>query len=121
MTPCPDGAAVGAALGFLSGLTGVGGGIFLSPLLLFMGWSTFRQSAGIFSVFILVNSLAGLLGHVSSVQFLPPAAFLWALAAVLGGIVGSEVGVRRLAEVTLRRLLGLVLAIAGLKLILARR
>jgi uncharacterized membrane protein YfcA len=111
----------GGLLGFLSGLTGVGGGIFLSPLLLFMGWANFRQSAGASSVFILLNSVAALLGHLSSVQSLPSAAFLWAIAAVVGGLVGSEIGARRLAEVTLRRLLGLVLVIAGLKLILARR
>lgn len=111
----------GRVLGFLSGLTGVGGGIFLSPLLLFMGWATFKETAGTSSAFILLNSVAGLLGHVSSVQSLPPAALVWALAAVLGGLVGSEIGVRRLAEVALRRLLALVLVIAGLKLILARR
>ena len=111
----------GGVLGFVSGLTGVGGGIFLSPLLLFMGWANFRQSAGSSSVFILLNSLAGLLGHLSSVQSLPPAALVWAVAAVLGGLVGSEMGVRRVAEVTLRRLLGLVLVMAGVKLILVRR
>jgi uncharacterized protein len=107
----------GAVLGFISGLTGVGGGIFLSPLLLFMGWADFKQTAGTSSAFILLNSVAGLLGHISSVQSLPPAALVWAVAAVAGGIVGSEMGVRRLAEVTLRRLLAAVLLIAGLKLI----
>lgn len=104
----------GAMLGFISGLTGVGGGIFLSPLLLFMGWADFKQTAGTSSAFILLNSVAGLLGHVSSVQSLPPAAFVWAVA---GGLIGSEMGVRRLAEVTLRRLLAAVLLVAGLKLI----
>jgi uncharacterized membrane protein YfcA len=64
---------------------------------------------------------AGLLGHVSSVQALSPATLLLALAAVVGGLIGSEIGVRRLAEVSLRRLLALVLLIAGAKLILARR
>ena len=107
----------GAVLGFVSGLTGVGGGIFLSPLLLFMGWADFKQAAGTSSAFILLNSVAGLLGHVASVQSLPPAAFVWAVAAVTGGLIGSEMGVRRLAEVTLRRLLAAVLLIAGLKLI----
>lgn len=111
----------GAVLGFISGLTGVGGGIFLSPLLLFMGWADFKTSAGTSSAFILLNSLAGLLGHISSVQALPPAALVWAIAAVAGGIVGSDVGVRRLGEVTLRRALGVVLVIAGVKLMLTRR
>ena len=111
----------GAGLGFVSGLTGVGGGIFLSPLLLFMGWASFREAAGASALFILLNSAAGLAGHLSSVQSLPPAALVWAVTAVLGGLIGSEMGVRRMAEVTLRRLLGVVLVIAGLKLILVRR
>ena len=114
------GLGCGAVLGFISGLTGVGGGIFLSPLLLFMGWADFKQTAGTSSAFILLNSVAGLLGHVSSVQSLPPAAFVWAVAAVAGGLIGSEMGIRRLAEVTLRRLLAAVLLIAGLKLIAQR-
>jgi uncharacterized protein len=112
---------LGAVLGFVSGLTGVGGGIFLSPLLLFMGWANFKQTAGASSVFILLNSLAGLAGHLSSVQSVPHAAFVWAVAAVVGGLVGSEMGVRRLAAVTLRRLLAAVLVVAGVKLILTRR
>jgi uncharacterized membrane protein YfcA len=90
----------GAELGFISGLTGVGGGIFLGPLLLVMGWANVKATAGTSSAFILLNSLAGLLGHVSSVQALPPAALTWAVAAVIGGIVGSDMGVRRMAEVT---------------------
>lgn len=110
----------GAVLGFISGLTGVGGGIFLSPLLLFMGWATFKQTAGTSSAFVLLNSIAGLLGHTSSVQSLPPAAFMWAVAAVAGGLIGSDLGVRRLTEVTLRRLLAAVLLVSGLKLMAQR-
>ena len=113
--------ASGATLGFISGLTGVGGGIFLSPLLLLMGWASFKETAGTSAAFIHLNSIAALLGHPSSVQSVPPAALVWSLAAVLGGLVGSEMGIRRLAEVNLRRLLALVLAVAGVKLILARR
>jgi uncharacterized protein len=112
---------LGAALGFVSGLTGIGGGIFLGPLLMIMGWAEPRHSAGVSSAFILVNSVAGLLGETVSVQALPNAAPLWVCAVVVGGIAGSELGVRRLAEVTLRRLLALVLLIAGLKLLLVRR
>jgi uncharacterized membrane protein YfcA len=112
---------LGAGLGFVSGLTGIGGGIFLSPLLLMMGWAEPRQSASVSAAFILVNSVAGLCGEAVSVHALPQAAPLWAGAVVVGGLVGSELGARQLAEVTLRRLLALVLAMAGLKLILFRR
>ena len=112
---------LGACLGFVSGLTGIGGGIFLGPLLLVMGWAEPRQSASVSAAFILVNSVAGLFGETISVHALPSAAPLWAGAVVVGGMVGSELGVRRLAEVTLRRLLAVVLALAGLKLILLRR
>jgi uncharacterized membrane protein YfcA len=123
VVPPPRIAALGsgAAIGFVSGLTGVGGGIFLSPLLLFMGWANFRETAGTSAVFILLNSTAGLFGHISSVESLPPAAFVWAVAAVAGGLIGSEMGVRRLAEATLRRLLAAVLLVAGLKLTERRR
>ena len=100
---------------------GIGGGIFLGPLLLGMGWAEPRQSASVSAAFILVNSVAGLVGETLSVHALPSAAPLWAGAVVLGGIVGSELGARQLAEVTLRRLLAVVLALAGLKLIFMRR
>jgi uncharacterized protein len=112
---------LGAGLGFVSGLTGVGGGIFFSPLLLMMGWAEPRQSASVSAAFILVNSVAGLVGESLSVHALPSAAPLWAGAVMVGGLIGSELGVRQLAEVTLRRLLAVVLAIAGLKLLFIRR
>jgi uncharacterized protein len=111
----------GAGLGFVSGLTGIGGGIFLGPLLVMMGWAEPRHSAGVSTAFVLVNSVAGLSGDVMNVHALPSAAPLWAGAVVLGGLVGSELGVRQLAEVTLRRVLAVLLGIAGLKLILVRR
>jgi uncharacterized membrane protein YfcA len=108
----------GALIGFLSGLTGVGGGIFLSPLLLLMGWADTRRTAGVSAAFILVNSIAGLLGNFSGVQTLPYALPYFALAAIAGGIIGSEFGSRRLASVTIRRLLAVVLVVAGVKMIL---
>lgn len=112
---------LGAGLGFVSGLTGIGGGIFLSPLLLMMGWAEQRQSAGVSAAFILVNSVAGFFGETLSVQGLPPAAPLWAGAVVVGAFIGSELGARQFAEVTLRRLLALILAMAGLKFVFFRR
>lgn len=110
--------AAGLAIGFLSGLTGVGGGIFLSPLLLYMGWADTRATSGVAAPFILVNSIAGLLGHFSSVAQLPPNIPVWGAAAVIGGWIGATYGSRRAPPPTLRRLLSLVLIVAGVKLIL---
>lgn len=114
--PIPIAIVCGAGIGFLSGLTGTGGGIFLSPLLLFMGWAETRESAGVSVAFILVNSIAGIFGHLSRVSGLPPAIPFWALAAICGGLIGTELGTRRFGTATLRRLLALVLVIAGGKL-----
>jgi uncharacterized membrane protein YfcA len=116
----PQALLFGAGLGLLSGLTGVGGGIFLSPLLLFLGWADMRKTAGVSVAFILVNSAAGLLGHLASVKNVPPEIVWWAPAALLGGIIGSELGSRRLAPITMRRLLSVVLIVAGVKMLLAR-
>jgi uncharacterized membrane protein YfcA len=110
---------LGAGIGLLSGLTGVGGGIFLSPLLLILRWAEPRQTAGVSAAFILVNSLAGLLGHLSNLTRLPQALPWWALAAVAGGTLGSTYGSRKLGGPSLRRLLAVVLVIAGAKLLLA--
>jgi uncharacterized membrane protein YfcA len=117
--PIPIWAALlsGGIIGLLSGLTGTGGGIFLSPLLLFMGWAATRQTSGLSAGFILVNSIAGLLGNVSSVGALSGAIFFLAPAAILGGFIGSEYGSKRVGNTNLRRLLAVVLIIAGLKLI----
>lgn len=109
----------GAGIGLLSGAVGVGGGIFLSPLLLFMGWARTKQTAGVSAFFILVNSIAGISGHLASMKFLPDAVYTWAIAAVLGGIIGSGLGSRRFVNATLYRLLSVVLVIAGAKLMLA--
>jgi uncharacterized protein len=107
----------GAAIGFLSGLTGVGGGIFLSPLILCMGWAETRATSGVAAPFILVNSIAGLLGHFSSVAQLPPSVPIWGAAAVLGGWIGASYGSKRAPAPVLRQLLSLVLIVAGVKLI----
>jgi uncharacterized protein len=102
----------------LSGLTGTGGGIFLSPLLMFMGWAETRQASGLSAAFILVNSAAGLLGNVSSVGALPNSILILAPAAMVGGWIGAGYGSKNMASTNLRRLLAVVLIIAGLKLIL---
>jgi uncharacterized membrane protein YfcA len=109
--------SAGAALGFLSGLTGVGGGIFISPLLLYFRWAEVRVISGISAAFILANSISGLLG-VGLVQHELPTAFIyWALAAVVGAWIGAEYGSKRLSNATIRRFLGLVLLIAGCKML----
>lgn len=110
----------GAVLGLLSGLTGVGGGIFLSPLLLLLGWADVRKTAGVSVAFILVNSAAGLLGHLASVKNVPHEIVWWAPAALIGGLIGSELGSRRLAPLTMRRLLAVVLVVAGVKMLMLR-
>jgi uncharacterized protein len=108
----------GGGIGLLSGLTGTGGGIFLSPLLLFTRWSETRESGGVSATFILVNSLAGLAGNLASTDYLPSALPWWLLAAVVGGLIGSEIGSRRVQPRTFRRILAAVLALAGGKLAL---
>jgi uncharacterized membrane protein YfcA len=117
--PVPVSLVTGGALGFLAGLTGVGGGIFLSPLLLLLGWATLRTTAATSVVFILANSIAGLLGQMQSIVGWPHDLLWWALAVLLGGSIGSYLGARRLPSPALRALLAVVLFIAGLKLIAA--
>lgn len=108
----------GLVIGFLSGLTGVGGGIFLSPLLLYMGWSETRATSAVAAPFILVNSISGLLGHLSSVTLVPPNIALWSAAVLIGGWIGAGYGSVRAPTPVLRQLLSVVLVIAGGKLIL---
>ena len=108
--------AIGAALGLLSGLVGVGGGIFLSPLLVFMNWAELRQISGISAVFILVNSTAGLAAKPASLALLPPALALYALAAVAGGWLGAGYGKQHLTNTAIRQVLAAAVLIAGAKL-----
>jgi uncharacterized protein len=108
----------GAAIGLLSGLTGVGGGIFLSPLLLFFRWAETKVISGIVAAFILVNSVAGLLGVASKSVVLPSALPLWAFVAVVGGFIGAEYGCKRLGSPTIQKLLAIVLLVAGAKMLL---
>jgi uncharacterized protein len=103
----------GAAIGLLSGLTGIGGGIFLTPLLIFSRWAETKKSAGVSAAFIAVNSIAGLLGKPQSLALVPASLSVWALAAVAGGTIGSYLGSRRVTNVTLRRLLGVTLLIGA--------
>ncbi len=107
---------LGGALGLLAGLTGVGGGIFLSPLLLFARWADIRQTAGIAAVFIVVNSVSGLAGYALAGLSIPSYLPLWGTAVITGGWLGSTAGSSKVEPATLKKLLGGVLAIAGVKL-----
>lgn len=109
---------IGAAIGLLSGLTGTGGGIFLSPILLFTGWAETRAASGVAAAFILGNSIAGLTGNLARLASVPSSLPLWAAAVVAGAVIGSEIGNRQGRTDLLRMALSLVLVIAGLKLIL---
>ncbi|MGI8812128.1 MAG: sulfite exporter TauE/SafE family protein [Pyrinomonadaceae bacterium] len=110
---------IGAAIGLLSGLVGVGGGIFLTPILLLMHWAETRTAAGVSVLFILVNSIAGLLGNLSQLSHLPSDVWMWIAAAVIGGLIGSTLGSKRFDSLTLRRVLATVLLFASVKLIWA--
>ena len=110
--------AIGAAMGLLSGLTGVGGGIFLSPLLLMLGWAGTKQTSAVAAPFILVNSVAGLAaGFVAGTAALPESTWALAAAVLVGGWLGAEYGSRRFANPVVRRVLAVVLAVAGAKMV----
>ena len=110
---------IGGALGLLAGLTGTGGGIFLTPLLLLMRWARTKTVAATSALFILLNSVAGLLGNLSSTRNLPSFAFVLVGAAVIGGTAGSYFGSWRFDHIVIKRLLAVVLTIAGTKLVFA--
>ncbi len=115
----PLGAALasGGAIGLLSGLTGTGGGIFLTPLLLHMRWAQAKRAAAVSALFILLNSAAGLAGNIASTRQWPAEMVPLLAAAALGGSVGAFLGSRRFAPALIKRFLAAVLLIAGLKLI----
>ena len=115
------GAGAGLGIGLLAGLTGTGGGIFLTPLVLLLGWADPRRASGVSAAFILVNSVAGLLGLLLHWKPLPSAIPIWAACALTGGLIGSHVGSRRLPSSALRRVLAVVLVVAGAKLVASIR
>lgn len=117
--PLPAAMAIGAAMGLLAGLTGVGGGIFLSPLLLMLGWARTKQTSAVAAPFILVNSAAGLAAvFIAGNASLPGYVAFLAPAVIVGGWLGAEYGSRRFANPLVRRVLAVVLAAAGAKMIL---
>jgi uncharacterized protein len=107
----------GAAIGVLAGMTGTGGGIFLTPLLLFAAWANAKNAAAVSAAFILCNSLAGLSGFIWRGGDVPTVAWPLAAAVVIGGVLGSTLGARHFNTTTVKRLLGAVLLIASWKLL----
>jgi uncharacterized membrane protein YfcA len=108
---------IGAAIGFLSGLIGIGGGIILSPILLFLKWTDQKQTAAISALFIFVNSIAGLAGqYTKGIQF-NSAMIVYVLIAFAGGLLGSYLGATRFKQSILKNILAFVLLLAAVKLI----
>jgi len=108
---------VGAVIGFVSGTTGTGGGVFLAPVILGMNWATDRQTAATTAVYNLMNSTAALAGAYAFWDHIPPAMPLWLCAVGLGGGIGAFVGSRHLPETWMRYVLALLLFGSGLKLV----
>lgn len=107
----------GAVLGFISGITGVGGGIFLAPLVLALGWASTRQVSGISVMFNLLNSGAALAGAWATTPALPPALPSWLTAVGAGALLGSWLGSRHLPPMLLRYILAVILLAAGVRMV----
>jgi len=107
---------VGLALGALAGLTGIGGGVYLSPLLVFAGWSDPQRATGIAACFIVVNSIAGLAGRTSSLALVPDYLPWLAAAAIVGALIGTTWSLKGLGRKGVLRVLGVVLGLAAVAL-----
>ncbi len=116
--PIPYLLITGSCLGFISGLLGIGGGIFLSPLLIFTRWADSKSTAGISALFILVNSLAGILAQSKKGLMINGSMGMMLGLAFLGGLIGSYLGSKKFTPILIKRLLGFALMIASIKLIL---
>jgi uncharacterized membrane protein YfcA len=108
---------LGAGVGLLSGMLGIGGGILLSPILLLLAWADAKTAAATAALFIFVNSAASLLKLASDGATFAPELVLWTGVAIAGGVLGGWVGARKAAEPRLRQALGVVLLAASIKLI----
>jgi hypothetical protein len=107
----------GATIGFLSGLLNIGGGIFLSPVIILMAWANTKEAAASSAIFIVLNSMAGLAGNIPQQAIFNHSNYIWFMAAIVGGAAGAFWGSRRFALATVRYLLTIVLTIASFKLI----
>jgi uncharacterized protein len=117
-TPLWGAISIGATVGFLSGLTGVGGGVFLAPLLIALHWASPKQTAALSAPFILANSVVGLAGAMYSGQTPIANTWLFGLAALGGAMIGTIVGLRWLSQTMTRYVLAAILGAAGIQLLL---
>ncbi len=117
--PLWQGLLFGAAIGFFSGLIGIGGGIILSPIILIMGWGRMKEAAAVSAAFIWVNSASGLAGHLSRGVYIEPQASILVVLALIGGLLGGYFGSARFDNLLLKRMLAVVLIIACAKLFFA--
>ena len=108
---------IGFGIGLLSGMLGIGGGVILSPILLILGWATLKETAAISSLFIFVNSIAGLSGYLLGTKNFPTESFYLVPIAVFGGILGAYYGSSQLSNKVLKYILATVILIASVKLI----
>ena len=109
--------ATGAIIGFISGTTGTGGGVFLAPVILAMNWGTARQTAATTAVYNLMNSAAALLGAYAWWDQIPSALPGWLIAVAVGGSLGAFIGSRYLPELWLRIILAVILFASGVRLL----
>ena len=110
---------IGAVIGFLSGMIGIGGGIILSPVLLLLKWTDQKQTAAISALFIFVNSVAGLFGQLTKGIHFSVDMVLYVAVAFTGGMLGAYLGALRFPQTILKNVLGCVLAVAAYKLLSA--
>jgi uncharacterized membrane protein YfcA len=108
---------IGAAIGLLSGMIGIGGGILLSPVLLLLKWSDMKQAAAISALFIFVNSISGLAGQLKKGIHFTPDMYTYVAVAFVGGLCGAYFGAIRFNQVVLKYLLAMVLMLAAYKLL----
>lgn len=108
--------ALGGVIGFLAGFTGIGGGVLLSPILILNHWAEPRKTSGIAAAFIFVNSIVGILGHLSVSQFPPSFICYFIVAAGIGGLIGSFLGSKKLTGKSIKKVLAIILLLAGIQL-----
>lgn len=109
---------IGGAIGFISGMIGIGGGILLSPVLLLLNWADIKKASAVAAAFILLNSIAGIAGASTTSQSFAPQIYLWTTVAIAGGTVGAFYGSSKFNHVALRYVLSIVLLFACTKLII---